>query len=226
MSDDFEGPEPIKGLPSQLPEGETILWSGAPDWTVVARRVFYTRIVTGYFIALGIWRFLSKYGAAPIEEAIAYGCAVIPVYIVAMALLGLLAWMTARTTVYTVTNRRVAMRFGIALPMTINVPFAQIESASVKLYPNGSGDIPLALSTRDTFTYVMLWPHVRPRRFSRPEPMLRCLGDAQPVAALLSKAMAAFHGHAAQAAPVRAPDSTTMRTRNDDTSGLDGAHPA
>ena len=36
------------------------------------------------------------------------------------------AWASARTTVYTITNRRVVMRFGIALPMTLNLPFTLI----------------------------------------------------------------------------------------------------
>ena len=37
------------GLPEALPEGEHILWQGAPDWKVLARRVFHTRKVAVYF---------------------------------------------------------------------------------------------------------------------------------------------------------------------------------
>jgi hypothetical protein len=36
--DDFKF-EPIRGLPEQLPEGEHILWQGAPDPRVLAREI-------------------------------------------------------------------------------------------------------------------------------------------------------------------------------------------
>ena len=221
---DFEGREPVLGLPERLPEGETLLWQGASDWRVLARRLFRTRLVMGYFVFLGIWRFLSKYGAAPVEEAIAYGAAVLPVCLIALGLLYLLAWLTARTTAYTITNRRVAMRFGIALPMTINVPFAQIDTAALKLHANGSGDIPLTLSKGDMFTYVMLWPHVRPGRIRNCEPMLRGLKDAQATALILSKAMKEFHGQDVEA-PQAAP-SMTAKPDHSSPRGLNTAYPA
>ena len=37
------------GLPEKLPEGERILWQGAPDWQVIARRVFHVNKVAIYF---------------------------------------------------------------------------------------------------------------------------------------------------------------------------------
>ena len=41
--------EPIRGLPGPLPEGETILWQGAPDWRVLAVQAFHVRAVAIYF---------------------------------------------------------------------------------------------------------------------------------------------------------------------------------
>jgi hypothetical protein len=47
---------------------------------------------------------------------------------------GRLAWLSARTTVYTITDKRVVMRIGIVLSLTFNLPLRQIESAGLKLH--------------------------------------------------------------------------------------------
>ncbi|MBT5209757.1 MAG: PH domain-containing protein, partial [Halieaceae bacterium] len=44
--------EPINGLPENLPEGESIVWQGAPRWTALANRVFQVRTLALYFAAL------------------------------------------------------------------------------------------------------------------------------------------------------------------------------
>ncbi|MFM7692363.1 MAG: hypothetical protein ACKPAC_23350, partial [Alphaproteobacteria bacterium] len=46
------GLEPIPGLPEALPEGEVLLWQGAPAWTEIAQRVFLIRWVMAYFLFL------------------------------------------------------------------------------------------------------------------------------------------------------------------------------
>ncbi len=190
---DFDDLETVRGLPGELPEGEEILWQGAPDWRVIMRRVFRSRLVVGWFGFLAVILFLTKYGAAPMPEAVAFGAAVLPALVLALLVLALLSWATAATTAYTITNRRVTMRFGIALSMTINVPFALIGRAALRKNADGSGDIPLNVLGDDTFSYIMLWPHVRPRSFKRAEPMLRGLKDVSAVAGILAEAMAEYH---------------------------------
>ena len=37
------------------------------------------------------------------------------------------------------------MRFGVALPMTVNLPFRLVAGAAIKAWPDGTGDIPLQL---------------------------------------------------------------------------------
>ncbi|CAA9362670.1 MAG: Putative photosynthetic complex assembly protein [uncultured Microvirga sp.] len=91
------------------------------------------------------------------------------------------------------------MQFGIALPMSVNVPFAIVGSAALKPYSDGTGDIPLALSGDKKIPYVLLWPHARPWRVSRVEPMLRALPDAREVAEVLKGALAAAAPVAARA---------------------------
>ena len=81
------------------------------------------------------------------------------------------------------------MRIGIALPVTINLPFKQIDAAAVKVYGNGSGDITLTVEKGNRLAYALLWPHARRWHFSQPQPALRCIRQADRVAGLLSAAL-------------------------------------
>ena len=46
----------------------------------------------------------------------------LPLAVAAVALMFVVAWLTARATVYTITNRRVVMRIGVVLEVTFNLP--------------------------------------------------------------------------------------------------------
>ncbi len=50
------------------------------------------------------------------------------------------------------------LRFGIALPMSVNLPFRQIAAAGLKLHADGSGDIPLALADAQRVAYAVPRP--------------------------------------------------------------------
>ena len=108
---------------------------------------------------------------------------------IALGLLSVFAMLIARTSVYTVTDRRVVLRIGVALTASLNLPFRQIEQASVRLHADGSGDIPLLMSGETRIGWLMLWPHVRPWRTNRVQPMMRCVPDAAKVAGILSTAL-------------------------------------
>lgn len=198
--------EPIRGLPGLLPAGEHILWQGAPAWRALARRALHTHLVAGYFAVLVAWSLLNvATGATPLAVALPGLGITIGVGAGAVALLALLGWLMARTTVYTITNRRIVMRFGVALPKCVNLPFGQIDAAGLQVNADGTGDLPLACkATR--LGFVHLWPHVRPWRIGRPEPMLRSLPEPHAVARLLAAALAAeVPGHRlAPAAPTAA----------------------
>ena len=118
----------------------------------------------------------------------------------ALAALGMLAWLTARTTAYTLTDQRIVMRIGIVLTLTFNLPLKRIETAGLLLTGKGFGDIPLALSGGDRIGWLNLWPHAKAWRLAKPEPMLRCIPDAQVFAALLQKTWAHATGKAASKA--------------------------
>jgi Bacterial PH domain len=182
MSAEYEI-EPIRGLPGDLPAGEHIIWQGAPNWVRLARDAFKTRWVAVYFAVFLLWA---------IFDGNATGAAMtLFVGLIAMVLLHGLAWLAARATVYTITNRRVVFRFGVALPKCVNLPMSAIASVGLKRNADGTGDIPLALSGAHRLGYVQFWPHARPWKVGAPEPMLRALPDAYNVAALLSAAMLA-----------------------------------
>jgi hypothetical protein len=109
---------------------------------------------------------------------------------IAVGLLCFIAWLSARSTVYTLTNRRVVFRIGIALPTCINVPLKIIENASMKLHADGTADLPLQINGSGKMGWMMLWPHARPWKLAVPEPMLRAVPEGARVAATLSRTLA------------------------------------
>jgi hypothetical protein len=135
----------------------------------------------------------------------------------ALALMTAYAWFSGRTTVYTITSKRVVIRAGVALPKVLNLPFSKIEAANLRTYADGSGDIVLTLPPSDRVAYPMLWPHVRPWRFNRAEPMMRGIAQASATAQLLSRAVAAQVGGTTQrvthANPETAPTASHQRPR-------------
>jgi hypothetical protein len=184
--------EPIRGLPGHLPAGEEILWQGAPHWAALAVHALHVRLVTLYFaiviLAQGIGAARAPVGgpARLLGEVLWTGFA----GLIAVGLLCLFAWLSARSSVYTITNRRVVMRVGVAIPKAVNLPFTIIAGAALRVHGGGSGDIPLQLRPDAKAGYVLLWPHVRPWRWSHPEPMLRAIPDAKAVAEKLAIALA------------------------------------
>ncbi len=189
MHDDF-AVEPIRGLPEVLPEGEELLWQGAPAWPQAAWTVFPARLVGIYFLVLAGWRCLDALdGSATVSEVFASLLWLGVPAGATLAIFLILGWLVSRTTVYSITTRRVVIRAGIALPITTNVPFEVVQSAALKTFRNGSGDLPLLLTSSARVGYLVLWPHVRPWRFANPQPMLRAIADAQRVADLLARAL-------------------------------------
>ncbi|MDX2223419.1 MAG: photosynthetic complex putative assembly protein PuhB [Rhodospirillaceae bacterium] len=187
--DDYDT-EPIRGLPALPPDGEHILWQGAPDWKVLALSAFHVGTVAAYFAALMVWRGAISYTPeGGVLSAAVSALSLVPFAVAAIAVLAGLAWLSSRTSVYTITTRRVVFRIGIALPAAINIPFRAIDSAALRPRLAGTGDIPLTLKGPERVGYVNFWPHVRPWRLARPEPMLRAVPKAREVATLLAQAL-------------------------------------
>jgi len=203
--------EPIRGLPGDLPEGERLVWQGAPDWWPLAQRAFHLRSVTAYFGVLMAWRGVATAleGATPLAS-LQSALNVAPIAIAALTLLCGLALLTARTSVYTITTKRVVLRFGVALPKAINIPFTIIENAALKGFSDKTGDLALTLTEPNKIAYFLLWPHARPWKLARPEPTMRAIADASVVATRLAEALKAAHG---ERGAVIAPIHTSQPTQ-------------
>lgn len=187
-------------MPAPLPPGETLLWQGAPCWRLLALRVLHVRKLALYFAALGaglLFEALRRQTA----QAWCMLAALLLLGSIAIGLLTGFAYLVQRTSRYTITDRRVVLHVGVALSMDINLPFAAVQSAALRLRRDGSGDIPIRLAGPTRMGVTLLWPHVRPWRMRNVEPMLRALPDAASVAQLLGRALAAS---AEQAVPARA----------------------
>lgn len=200
--------EVIRGLPGVPPPGERILWQGSPDWRSLALRAFKVRAVLVYFGLLVVWQAaVAVHDGGGIGEAARAILWILPLGVAASGVLTLLAWLNARSTVFTVTDRRVVVRAGVALPMAVNLPYALVTSAALRRHADGTGDIPLVMGGKDRVSTIMMWPYVRPWKMGRPEPMLRALREPETVARVLADALAAHAATvpAAVATPARAP---------------------
>jgi hypothetical protein len=188
MSHDDFNFEPVRGLPEQLPEGEHILWQGAPDPRRLARDAWGLRWVAGYFALLAVWRVGVSSADAPMSVAVMHGVPFVVLGFVACAIIYGIAYVQARSTVYTLTNKRVAMRIGAALTMTLNLPYTWIGTAKLDLKSSGHGTLAFELIGESRVSYLMTWPHVRPWYVSRTQPALRAIPDAQNVAQIFADA--------------------------------------
>ena len=172
--------EPVRGLPGLLPEGEHIVWQGSPDWKQLAIGALHIRLAVLYFAAI------VSSAVASGDSGTAIGVSLLGLTVVALFIA--FAWGVSRTTVYTLTDKRIVLRIGVALNKCINLPLGEIESANLKMLGDGHGNIVLALKGMPRLGYLMLWPHVRSLRIVRPQPMLRAIPDALAVSRLLFKA--------------------------------------
>lgn len=184
--DDF-ATEPLRGLPERPPLGEELLWQGRPNSFALARDAFKITWVAGYFVGLAIWR-ATVVADASVASVAAIMLPYLGIGVVACGILYLMAWVQARATVYTITTSRVALRIGAALTVTLNVPFKQLGAATLATRRGGTGSIALETLGDTRISYLVCWPHVRPWRFAKTQPTLRCIPDAARVAKILADA--------------------------------------
>ena len=185
--DDFKF-EPVRGLPEALPEDEHILWQGAPSPVRLAKDALALNWIIGYFVLLTIWRVGVSSTLVPFDQAVAHGVPFVVIgALCALLILGL-ATMQAKSAVYTLTNKRVAMRIGAALTMTLNLPYTQIGNAGLDLKRSGHGTLAFELIGDTRFSYMMTWPHVRPWYMSKTQPAFRSIPNAEAVAQIFADA--------------------------------------
>lgn len=205
--DDFNF-EPIKGLPERLPEGEHILWQGRPSTRMLAREALSTRTIAVYFLIIAALRVAVSTNSYPLPTALGHAVPILIFGAIGIAILYGVAFAQARSTVYTLTNKRVAMRIGAALSMTLNLPYTWIGNANLSAGKSGHGTIAFELIGDTRLSYAMTWPHVRPWFIARTQPALRCIPDVASVARIF-----------AEAAETRVSEPDTIRVSADPVSG-------
>ena len=220
--------EPQFGLPEPLPETERILWQGSPEWRGLARHVFHVRKLAVYFaLILAVRGALLVSDGASVGEALVDLLWLAPVPLFALGTLLSLAWLTSRTAVYTLTDKRLVMRIGIVLTLTFNLPLRMLRNADLRVDANGSGDIAVQLPDTDHVGYLNLWPHARPWHLKHPQPMLRSVPDAAAVARKMVEAWTAATGIAGTGtAAVASPAAAPRRASPASHGGAVGALPA
>ncbi len=183
-------------LPAPLPEGERILWEGSPrPWTFF-RQIVHPQLLATYVAMLVAWCIVAGvHSGAPLVAFLA-AAKFTGLSIVAILLLVCVSRLQAGATDYIITNQRVMITFGAALGKTLQIPFSKIESASLREYADGSGDLVLRLIPGQRVSFIMLWPNVRPWRLFPAQPMLRALPDGKAAAQILARALAAHVGMA------------------------------
>jgi hypothetical protein len=163
---------------------ETVLWKGRPDLSMLARTAFHTRRLGLYMAVLaGIGLVTGRYDAAAFAAVLG---------VMLVALLYLLAWLSARSTLYILTDVRLIMRIGMAIETRINIPLKQVKAAHLRPRDENHGDIALEIGGDRLLGYVLLWPHVRPWRYAAPQPMLRAVPDAARLAQMIADVRAQY----------------------------------
>lgn len=163
---------------------EKVLWKGRPAVGLLARTAFHTRKLGAYFVALiAIALMIGKTDGAIVSAVLG---------IALLAILYVLAWLSARSTLYILTDTRLIMRIGMAIETRVNIPLKQVTAAHLRTRSGNYGDIALELSGERLLGTLLLWPHSRPWHYNRPQPMLRAIPDAAHLAQLIAETRAQF----------------------------------
>lgn len=185
-----DAPRYIRGVPHALPDGEHLLWEGAPSMRGVATHVFHWRLVLAYFVGmLTLWALTTE---TPRGTEVWWSQATLRLALgvfVMLCVLGL-SKAVASTSWYAITSRRVVMRVGMAFPMSINIPFTLLHTAGLGVFRDGSGQVSLGLVPGQRLAYIALWPHCLVWNINHPTPVLRGLEQPEAVARVLATAVA------------------------------------
>lgn len=203
----------VQGLPGPLPTGERLLWQDTPTTWGLVSGALRVPLVAGYFLCIALWQGISGVAEGRSVESTLHGL-MAPLLLGAVACVVLfgIGWAAARSTVYTITDRRIVIQHGIALSMSLNLPFTQIDAAALRMRRNGTGDLAIRVSRPARVGYLLTWPHVRPGHYLQPQPSLRALAEPQRAAQVLAAALRSAQGTsrampatAAATAPASAP---------------------
>lgn len=204
--------EPIRGLPEPLPKDESILWQGQPSAWRLAMHAYHLRAIAIYLVAMIVWRMAAQASAgATSADLVGIAVSGVALGLVGLAIMMTIAWATARTAIFTLTQKRIVMRYGVAIRKYVNLPLDQIAAADLRMIGKDHGDIALTATGRGV-GYIYLWPFARPMKLVPAYPSLRALPEADAVARKIADAFAAHKGKTAAAPPSAAPQPASPAT--------------
>ncbi|MGL4406262.1 MAG: photosynthetic complex putative assembly protein PuhB [Notoacmeibacter sp.] len=185
--------EPVPGLPGRLPDGEYIVWQGRPEAKIVMTRLLRARWIAGYFAIAALWSVAVGINNSEALWALFGRVVFIAVAaVIVFALMAFYARAIAKTSLYTLTNKRIVMRVGIALSASFNLPFKQISGADFRVGADGAGDVALTLKPGHGLSGAVFFPHQRGGLWRKLSPQMMCLPDARHVAETLAEQMRAY----------------------------------
>ncbi len=181
--------EAAPGLPTALPKNEVILWQGSPDWVSLAVHAFHVRKIAIYFSIMICIQWINVYEPDQAISTWLMPC-LTSAFLALLSLSCILgwAWLSSKTTLYTITDKRLVLRVGIVLSLTFNLPYKRIQAADLRPLAKGCGDISLKLPEGDQIGFFHLWPHARAWELRQPQPTLRCVPEAARVSDTLANA--------------------------------------
>jgi hypothetical protein len=169
----------LPGVEEALPPGERVLWSGRPELWPLAFRVLHLRALVGYWVVATGFLVFGRGGDGRSLWADLAWMGVIALVGTVLIVAG--AAVVRATTLYALTERRVVLRIGVALPVVLNLPLHRIESVDLRLWERGRGDVVLTPKAGEGFGWALLWPHLRPWNFAAPQPALKAIPNAGEV---------------------------------------------
>jgi len=169
----------LPGVEEALPSGEKVLWSGRPDLWPLAFRVLHLRTLMAYWVLATAFLLSARaVDGRPLTADLAWMGVIVGVGTL-LILAGAVA--VRSTTLYALTERRVVLRIGVALPVVLNLPLNRIESVDLRTFDGGRGDVVLTPKEGEGFGWALLWPHLRPWQWKAPLPSLKAIPDAEEV---------------------------------------------
>lgn len=203
----------------ELPTGERVLWTGAPDRALLARHLFRERWVlafVGLTWALQVADVLQR-GDAMLQRVIGVSVLTAMLAVVAIASIRVFAWRVAETSKYVITERRVYFNIGVVLRADASVPFTRIDGVDLRRRKDGSGDLIVTMSGAEEIPWLLLFPHVTWRGSRRGRPAFRALRHPQPAADAVTSALRAFAQQSGVDATIVAPGTPTAPVRGGST---------
>lgn len=171
-----------------LEPGEQILWQGRPEASALLRHLLRVRWLLAYLSGLLAWKLALIVWVRGLRPQEVFDAATLLVQgAVLIGIVAYFAWALARSTTYTLTDLRLVIRHGIALPGTVDIPLRAVRSIAVRTHGDGTGEVALAVRAGGSIGYSKLWPHVRGLGLSQPVPMLRGLPDAAVLSTRLAR---------------------------------------